>query len=78
MPEAKVTSNGQITSPKSVRLRLKIEEGDTLRFDVRSDGTVALKARKRPVASLFGLLSGKTKLRGIGVREMDPATNSAR
>lgn len=75
MPEARVTSKGQVTIPKAVRERLRIEEGDTVSFDVQVDGTVALKARNRPVESLFGMLSGKTRVRGVRVRAMDPATS---
>ena len=77
MPEARVTSKGQVTIPKAVRERLRIEEGDTLTFDVQEDGTVALKARNRPVTTLFGLLSCRTNVRGVGVGEMDPATSKA-
>jgi AbrB family looped-hinge helix DNA binding protein len=74
MPEARVTSKGQVTIPKAVRERLRIEEGDTVSFDVQDDGSVALKARNRPVESLFGILTAKTRVRGVAVRAMDPAT----
>ena len=56
MSEATMTSKGQITVPKEVRERLKLEEGDKVYFDVGDDGVVHMTARNRPMEELFGLL----------------------
>ena len=56
MTEATITSKGQITIPKEVRDRLKLEEGDKVYFDVGDDGAVRMTARNRPMEELFGLL----------------------
>lgn len=40
--KAKVTRNGQVTIPKAVRDKFRVEEGDTVTFDVE-DGRVVLR-----------------------------------
>ena len=78
MSESTVTSKGQITIPKAVRERLRLETGDTVYFDVRDDGSVVLVARNEPVEGLFGILKSKSKRRKpIGVDEMNPASLDA-
>ncbi len=73
MPESTLTTKGQITIPKVVRERLNLEPGDTVYFDIHSDGTVSLEARKHAIEELFGLLKGKSK-RPITLAEMNPAS----
>jgi antitoxin PrlF len=74
MKEAKVTSKGQITIPKAVRERLRLEPGDSVLFDVRDYGAVVLVARNEPIESLFGCLQSRGKRRAIRVQDMNPAT----
>jgi len=75
MSESTVTSKGQITIPKAVRERLRLEVGDTVYFDVRDDGSVLLVARNEPVEGLFGLLKGKAKrTKRLTIEEMNPAS----
>ena len=45
--EAKVTSKGQVTIPKQVRLALRIRAGDTLIFETDEEGV-----RIRPLRSV--------------------------
>ena len=61
MTESTVTSKGQITIPKEVRDRLKLEEGDKVYFDVAEDGVVRMTARNRPMEELFGLLKARSE-----------------
>ena len=56
MLESSLTSKGQITIPKEVRDRLRLEEGDKVYFDITEDGTVRMSARNRPMEELFGSL----------------------
>jgi AbrB family looped-hinge helix DNA binding protein len=58
MSESTVTTKGQITIPKEVRDRLRLEEGDKVYFDITEDGSVRLSARNRPMEELFGALRG--------------------
>ena len=59
--ESTVTSKGQITIPKAVRDRLRLEEGDKVYFDVGEDGAVRMVARNRPMEELFGLLRDRQR-----------------
>jgi len=75
MSESTVTSKGQITIPKAVRERLRLEPGDKVYFDVRDDGSVILVARNEPLENLFGMLKGKVKRRRpLSIAEMNPAS----
>ena len=55
MVESKLTTGGRTTIPKSVRLKLNLQPGDRIRYELEDDG-VRLKALK-PVRRLFGSLS---------------------
>jgi antitoxin PrlF len=54
--ESTLTTKGQITVPKEVRNRLRLEEGDKVYFDIGPDGVVRMTARNRPMEELFGAL----------------------
>lgn len=75
MHESRVTSKGQITIPKAVRERLRLEPGDSVLFDIQDDGGVVMVARNEPIEGLFGLLKSPSSARKvIPVRDMNPAT----
>ncbi len=44
MPNAKITSKGQITLPRTVRDQLRVGPGDRVAFRTREDGTVVVEA----------------------------------
>jgi antitoxin PrlF len=56
MPEATLTSKGQITIPKPVRDHLKVDTGDRLSFVVQPDGSVVVRPIIRHLRELAGLL----------------------
>jgi antitoxin PrlF len=70
MSTATMTSKGQITIPKDVRVRLGLEAGDRLVFVVRSDQEVSLKPAKTDVRELHGMLYRKGR-RPRTIEEMD-------
>lgn len=75
MSEAKMTSKGQITLPKEIRLKLGLKQGDRVRFIVDDDGRVRLLPAKRDVSELMGILpSPKRKL---SLEDMDEAVQLA-
>jgi len=75
MAESTVTSKGQITIPKGVRERLRLEPGDKVYFDVREDGSVRLVARNEPLENLFGALKARVnRRRPLSIEAMNPAS----
>jgi len=52
MSEARMTSKGQITVPKAVRVRLNLKAGDRVLFIVEDDGTARLRAINKDISSL--------------------------
>lgn len=56
MSTATITSKGQVTIPKSIRKRLDLQSGDTLRFEVDSEGSLSVTPVKRKTDDTFGIL----------------------
>ena len=71
MQESTVTSKGQTTLPKDVRLALQLHPGDRVRYMILDGGEVRL-VRSRPVLQLAGLLKDKTGRRA-SLDELDAA-----
>jgi AbrB family looped-hinge helix DNA binding protein len=69
--EATVTSKGQVTLPKEVRERLRIGEGDKVRFTVESGTQIVLARAEQSIRDLFGIL-GKPR-RSATLDDMDEA-----
>jgi AbrB family looped-hinge helix DNA binding protein len=75
MPEATLTSKGQITIPKEVRDALHVDAGDRLQFLVRDDGVVELRPRTVDLRDLYGVLSHEGK--PVSAQDMDAAIGDA-
>jgi len=71
MPNAKITSKGQVTIPKAVRDALGVDAGDRLAFRIQEDGTVLVQAETGDLLALAGRL--KPRRRGITLDDMDAA-----
>ena len=76
MALAKISSKGQITIPLEVRRKLGLQPGDRIHFVLEKSGEVLLKARKRPLEDLFGILQGAVK-RPLSVKQMHNAVLQA-
>jgi len=75
MSEATMTSKGQITVPKDVRLKLGLRPGDRIRFLLEADGCVRLMPAKRDVSELIGILPEPK--RALSIEDMDEAIGRA-
>jgi AbrB family looped-hinge helix DNA binding protein len=65
--ESTISAKGQTTIPGAVRKRLGLQPGDTLRYEVTSDGTVQLrKARKIDLVWLQAVEATLTEWHGDG------------
>jgi AbrB family looped-hinge helix DNA binding protein len=76
MAVATLTSKGQITIPVVVRRKLGLKPGDRIDFVMEASGEVRLKAKKRPLADLLGILRGSGK-KPLSVEEMHDAVLDA-
>ncbi|MBI3200191.1 MAG: type II toxin-antitoxin system PrlF family antitoxin [Myxococcales bacterium] len=75
MPTATVTSKGQITLPKRIRVLLRLEEGDRVAFRERPDGSVVIEPETLDLMSMEGRI--RPPARGISLDEMDAAIRRA-
>ncbi len=70
-----MSSKGQITLPKEIRLKLKLKQGDRVRFILEDDGRVRLMPATRDISSLIGILP-KPKRR-LSLEDIDEAMRLA-
>jgi len=73
---ATLTSKGQITIPKPVRDRLKLQPGDLLDFAIAQDGSIQLIALTDSVRKLQGMAPKPKKI--ISLEEMRIAIEECR
>lgn len=72
--EAKLTSKGQVTIPKTVRDRLGLAVGDRIRFRFLADGTLTIEPRREgALGRLPGMLRQYAKAEPVSIEEMDEA-----
>jgi AbrB family looped-hinge helix DNA binding protein len=56
MSVATKTSKGQTTIPKEIRDALHLQPRDQIQFNLMSDGVVIMRAKKRSISDMFGIL----------------------
>jgi AbrB family looped-hinge helix DNA binding protein len=56
MSAATITSKGQTTIPKEIRDALDLQPKDKIQFTLLPDGTVILRAKRRSILDLHGML----------------------
>ena len=61
MATATLTSKGQITIPKAIRDKLRLNTGDRIKFKVQDDGQVTFTPETIDVGSLFGIIDPGNK-----------------
>jgi AbrB family looped-hinge helix DNA binding protein len=75
MPEARLTSKGQVTIPKEVREALHVHAGDRVQFLIRDDGVVEIRSHTVDLEDLYGILEHQGK--AVTVEAMNEAIGSA-
>lgn len=68
MPEAAVTSKGQITIPAEIRKRMNLEPSDRVVFTLLPNGTTVMRPKNRSIKSLAESLKGRHKR--VSIRDM--------
>ena len=74
MPEATLTSKGQVTVPAAVRQALRIGTGDKIDFVEVGEGRFEVVAATRSIREFAGMFAGER--RAVSVEEMNEATAS--
>ena len=74
MAAATMTSKGQVTIPREVRRRLKLETGARVEFVELPDGAFAIRPAIRDVRALKGLLREPKKV--VTLEEMNAAVRA--
>ena len=73
MPIGTLTSKGQITIPKQIRERLRLDTGHRVEFNVDSKGNVILTPRNKDIRALKGIVRSRLKRHAVSVNEMNEA-----
>jgi len=73
--EATVTSKGQITLPKEMRKRLRLREGDKVRFTAEDGGRIVMARAGHSIRDMFGILGEPP--RNLTLEEMDEVIRQA-
>jgi AbrB family looped-hinge helix DNA binding protein len=71
MTTATITSKGQVTIPKDVRVRLGVDAGDRVEFIEVEDGVFQIVAATQDVKALKGIVPRPEK--AVTVEEMNAA-----
>ena len=74
MITATITSKGQITIPKDIRLQLGLHAGDKINFIQDEDGSVNLIPIKKPLSALKGLVAKPKQV--VSIEDMNNAVKS--
>lgn len=72
MPTATLTSKGQITLPKTIRDRLRVDTGDQIDFVVNERGDIVVRPVSLDIIELKGLLK-RPRRHGVTVEKMNAA-----
>ncbi|HVY22593.1 MAG TPA: type II toxin-antitoxin system PrlF family antitoxin [Steroidobacteraceae bacterium] len=71
MSEATLTSKGQITIPADIRVAMGLHIGEKVVFTRLPDGTTVLRAKKRSLESIKGMLKTKAGKRKVTISNMN-------
>jgi antitoxin PrlF len=72
MTKSTVTSKGQVTIPKEIRVHAMIHEGTQVDFQIQSDGKILIIPIQRHISQLKGIIKSKRK-KPVSLTEMKKA-----
>lgn len=72
MAKSTVTSKGQVTIPKEIRVSAMIHEGTQLDFQLQQDGKILIIPLQRHISQLKGILKTKRR-KPVTLAEMKKA-----
>ncbi|MFH1569599.1 MAG: AbrB/MazE/SpoVT family DNA-binding domain-containing protein [Gemmatimonadota bacterium] len=72
MSQATLTTKGQVTIPKAVRVRLHLKAGDRLDFIVNDAGEAVIRRVSRTAQDVRGMLAHRARL-PLSVEQLDEA-----
>jgi AbrB family looped-hinge helix DNA binding protein len=70
MAQARITSKGQVTIPKSIRERLHLHPGDKVDLLVSENGDAILRPITKTTEEIFGLLASSNR-KSLSVKKMN-------
>jgi AbrB family looped-hinge helix DNA binding protein len=71
MLESRITRSGQVTIPADIRKALGLTAGDRVVFTQAEDGTIVLRAKRRSILDLEGLLKTSKAKHRIPIGELN-------
>lgn len=72
MTKSTVTSKGQVTIPKEIRVATMIHEGTQVDFQIQNDGSILIIPIQRHISELKGIIKSKRK-KPVTLTEMKKA-----
>lgn len=72
MTKSIVTSKGQVTIPKEIRVTAMIHEGTQIDFQMQKDGSILIIPIQRHISELKGIIKSKRK-KPVTLTEMKKA-----
>lgn len=72
MTKSIVTSKGQVTIPKEIRVTAMIHEGTQIDFQMQKDGSILIIPIQRHISELKGIIKSKRK-KPVTLAEMKKA-----
>ena len=74
MSVATITSKGQITLPKDIRVKLHLDAGEKIDFQIDEEhGTATLVPLNKHIDDVFGILKRENRKKNVSVDDMDKA-----
>ena len=72
MSIATITSKGQITLPKDIRVKLHLDAGERIDFQIDEErGVATLVPLNKHIDDVFGILKRENGVRNVSIDDMD-------